>query len=210
MHFDPDRMYRGSFLPHCEGRGRPQMITIRLGDSLPRAVYKQLKTQAASEAERHSLVHRYLDQGRGSCLLRRRDVAKIVQDTLAFYDGNYYSLGDWVIMPNHIHFVYREPRQPIGKILQDLKSYTAVTINRLLDRGGEPFWQRDYFDRNARNDRQLSNMGFYTLLNPVQAGLVSDPFDWEFSSIHGYPPKFKEDLRRWYRQWRHQFWNSIL
>ncbi len=204
MGFDRDRMYKGAFLPHCEAGGRPQMITIRLHDSLPEKILAKLK-QEADDERRRVLAQRYLDDGLGSCVLRRPKAAKIVEEALEFYDGDAYSLGDWVVMPNHIHFVYTRPERPVGKICKDFKSYTGLMINRLIGKSGQ-MWQRDYFDRYARDAGHLSNMRFYTLLNPVKAGLVDDPFDWEFSSIHDYPPEFKDDIRRWYRHWRKRFW----
>ena len=206
MTFDRDRMYQGAFLPHYEAAGRPQMVTIRLHDSLPREVIHQLKKEADDE-RRRQLTQRYLDRGLGSCVLRRPKAAHIVREALEFYDGDAYSLGDWVVMPNHIHFVYRRPKRPVGRICKDFKSYTGLMINRLLGEGG-PLWQRDFHDRYARDPGHFSNMGFYVLLNPVKAGLVDDPFEWEFSSIHAYDEGDKADLRRWYRQWRGRFWTA--
>lgn len=140
-------------------------------------------------------------------MLRRPKAAQIVREALEFYNGDAYSLGDWVVMPNHIHVVYTRPTRPVGKICKDFKSYTGLVINRWIGESG-PLWQRDFHDRYARDPGHLSNMGFYVLLNPVKAGLVEDPFDWEFSSIHDYEEGYKEDLRRWYRQWRERFWTA--
>ena len=206
---DPDRMYQGAFVPHCEGGGRPQMITTRLDDSIPREVYDRLIEEADDEIERRALAQRYLDRGRGECVLRLPEVAQVVREALHFYDDKRYSLIDWVVMPNHIHLVYEKPKMPVGKISGDFKSYTATMINRRLGRSGA-LWQRDFFDRYARDAGHLSNMSFYVLLNPVKAGLVDDPFDWPYSSIHEYREEFKEDLRRWYRQWKDRFWHASL
>ncbi len=207
MPHNPDRLYQGGYLPHCEGGGRPQLITTRLADSLPKSAYRRILAKAEDEAERRALAQRYLDGGRGACVLRHAEAASIIREALQFYDGDRYTLVDWVVMPNHIHFVYDNPTVPVGKICEDLKGYTASAINKVLGRSGK-LWQRDYFDRYARDEGHLSNMCFYTVLNPVHAGLVDDPLDWPYSSVHDYPPKFKDDLRRWYRAWRRRFWNA--
>ena len=204
---NPDRMYRGAFLPHCEGAGRPQMITTRLGDSLPKRVYRKIIAEAEDEKECRALAQRYLDEGRGKCHLKDREAAEVIAEGVRFYDAKRYDLVDWVVMPNHIHLVYQNPTDEVGDIARDLKSYTSSAINDRLERSGK-LWQRDYFDRYARSPQHFSNMIFYTLLNPVRAGLVDDPFDWPFSSIHGYCAEFREDLRRWYRAWKERFWRA--
>ena len=40
----------------------------------------------------------------------------------------------------------------------------------------------------------------YTLFNPVLAGLVDDPFDWEFSSIGKYVNE-REAILGWWREY---------
>ena len=205
---DRNRLYRGHYLPHCEAGGRPQIITFRLADSLPRSVYAEIRRNISSQDERRALAQRYLDGGRGRCYLRRSDVAEVVVGALKFYAPDRYQLVDWIIMPNHVHVVYEQPRASVGKIVEDWKGYTGSKINKILGREGA-FWKIDYFDRYARDERHFSNMRFYTILNPVQAGLVSDPFDWPFSSVHDYHPDFKNDLRRWYRAWKRRYWNSL-
>ncbi len=206
MTYQPsDQIYSGAFLPHTEAMGRPQMITFHLGDSIPREIYHQLTDEVSTPAERRRICERYLDRGRGRCWLNNKKIAGVVSQTLKFYDDSRYHLVDWVVMPNHVHVVYDRPAHPMGSIVKDWKSYSGQQCNRRLGRRGQ-FWRRDYFDRYARCPRHLFNMSCYVLLNPVKAGLVDDPFQWPFSSIHDYHPDFKEDLRRWYRDWKERFW----
>jgi putative transposase len=210
MHFNPtDSMYRGAFLPHTDAMGRPQMITIRLADTIPKKIYRREIQKASNARERRAFAERYLDMGLGKCWLKVPENAQTVIETITFYDRKDYRLIDWVIMPNHIHVVYESPKLPIGKIAGRWKSYSAMVINKRIGCTGESFWQRDFFDRYARDPIHLYNMSCYAILNPVKAGLVDDPFDWEYSSIHDYHPDFKDDLRRWYREYRSTFWNAI-
>ena len=42
-----------------------------------------------------------LDKGLGACVL----LAKIVVDNLLYFNGDRYHIGDFVIMPNHVHLL---------------------------------------------------------------------------------------------------------
>ena len=50
-------------------------------------------------------VGNYLDKGYGSCLLKDKRVAKLVEDSLLFHHEKKHLLTAWVIMPNHPHFL---------------------------------------------------------------------------------------------------------
>ena len=50
-------------------------------------------------------IESYLDQGYGSCYLRDKRVAKMMEETLFYHADERYRLTAWVVMPNHdIHF----------------------------------------------------------------------------------------------------------
>ena len=209
MSYEPrEGMYSGAYLPHTEAEGRPQMITTRLRDSLPRSVFAERLDLASSSEERDLLRQRFLDMGRGRCVLENTEIGEMVAEAIQFYDGDKYQLVEWVVMPNHVHFVYRKPRASMGSIVGAIKSYTSHRINRILGESG-PNWQIDFHDRYARDRDHFFNMSCYTLLNPVHAGLVDDPADWPFSSIHTYGPEHKDELRQWYRTWQSDFWGSV-
>jgi len=60
----------------------------------------------------------------------------------------------------------------------------------MLGRCGEPFWQADYFDRMVRNSDQFDAVRRYIEWNPVKAGLVGRPEDFEWSSARtGLKPR---------------------
>jgi len=44
-----------------------------------------------------------IDQGHGSCILQNPVIARMVEETLLFFDNDRYRLLAWTIMPNHIH-----------------------------------------------------------------------------------------------------------
>ena len=45
----------------------------------------------------------WLDRGQGSCWLKQSEVATIVESALRKFDGERYALGEFVIMPTHVH-----------------------------------------------------------------------------------------------------------
>jgi REP element-mobilizing transposase RayT len=176
------------YLPHFDGGELAQFITFRLHDSLPRDILirwkEELKLEMSAEAE--SIMRRrieaYLDQGHGSCYLRKHDIAEMVQKALLFHDRTKYRLAAWVVMPNHVH-ILPTPAAGYGlaEIMHSIKSFTSNEANKMLDRAGR-FWQKEYFDRFIRNPRQFARTIAYIENNPVKANLCDRPEDWPFSS----------------------------
>lgn len=87
----------------------------------------------------------------------------------------------WVVMPNHVHLVLK-PKAKLSEIMRWLKTATATRAKRLLGRTQAPFWQREYFDRWIRSDKELASVMAYVEANPVTAGLAACPQDWPWSS----------------------------
>lgn len=94
-----------------------------------------------------------------------------------------YELGAWVIMPNHIHILIA-PAKPLWTVIREIKSGSGRIANRILGRAGQPFWDREYYDRRLRNDAEEAKMTRYIEYNPVRAGLCCAPELWQLSSAH--------------------------
>jgi REP element-mobilizing transposase RayT len=84
-------------------------------------------------------------------------------------------------MANHVHLLIT-PKVDVSKITQSLKGFTAHEANRVLGLTGQTFWQRESYDRLVRDDREFNNILRYIELNPVRAGLVTDPGEFPWSS----------------------------
>lgn len=118
----------------------------------------------------------------GARLLQQDDAAGAVQDALLHFDAERYRLLAWCVMPNHVHVVVQQIEGwPLAVVLHSWKSFTAKAINRAHARLG-PVWQREYFDRFMRDDRQLATTIAYVEHNPVAAGYVKHAADWPWSS----------------------------
>jgi REP element-mobilizing transposase RayT len=175
-------------LPHFDGGEIPQSITFRLWDSLPQVVLKRWQLELSREigidpeSALRKRIEAYLDQGYGSCYLRRPHVATSVQNALLHFDGTRYRLSAWVVMPNHVHILLTPfAGRKLSDIMHSLKSFTAQEANELLNRKGR-FWMKESFDRRIRNVEHFAAVVAYIENNPVKAGLCKRPEDWPYSS----------------------------
>ena len=85
-----------------------------------------------------------------------------------------------VVMPNHIHAVIQlGDNQPLSRLTQSLKSFTARRINEFLGRNG-PLWQAAYHDHGIRHDESLNAIIRYCYENPVRSGLVEAAKDYPY------------------------------
>jgi len=174
----PKGWYSRGYLPHFDSPETIQFVTFRLGDNLPTAVAQALAVLSDNLAQ----TDKELDAGLGACWLGRPEIAELVETALLHFDGERYRLLGWCIMPNHVHVVV-EPTADnlLDRIVHSWKSYTAHQANRVLGRSGT-FWHRDYFDRYMRDEGHLARTVEYVENNPVNAGLVSEPVKWRWSS----------------------------
>ncbi len=179
-------LYKTRRLPHVDMAHRVQAITYRLADSLPDDVVKKAEAtlgffppEELSE-RRHAILHSILDKGLGSCILRHPACAKACITELEKHDGKRYDLLAWVVMPNHAHVLIRQYEGwPLGAVVGAWKGAASRTIGQLrLPGAPSPLWQRDFWDRYAREPKHLGKPIEYILQNPVKAGLCRHPKDW--------------------------------
>lgn len=128
-------------------------------------------------------MDRYLDTTRkGPMFLRRAEVAAVIVKGLKRgADTGLYDLRAFAVMANHVHILFR-PCEEVSGTLQWIKGSTAREANRLLDRTGKPFWQRESYDHWVRNELQFKKIVAYIENNPVKAGLVSEASQYPWSS----------------------------
>jgi type I restriction enzyme R subunit len=175
-------------LPHWQQGEAWVFVTWRLGDSLPKAKLDEWKAEREAwvkhhpepwdektEAEYHERFSRqideWLDQGSGSCVLKDPANAKIVADALRHFDGERYELASFVVMPNHVHVLFRPLRgHALPEILKSWKGFTAREINKRIGKTGA-LWQDEYFDRLIRNERHFFKVAEYIRENPGKAKL---------------------------------------
>ena len=171
-------------LPHWFQPGVTYFITFRTDDSMPKEVAdlwyqlrddwlrrhkidptatdwtKQLRAlPLAQQNEFHETFSREylecLDKGHGECVLRRPELAEIVARSLRHFDGDRYHLGDFVVMPNHVHLlVCLIGDTELETLCYSWKKFTGGRINDALGRKGR-FWQEESFDHLVRSAEQF-------------------------------------------------------
>ena len=174
---------RRRHLPHWQQGQVWCFVTWRLKDSLPQNKLGQLSDEKAAwikfnpepwdEAtanEYHRIftdkIDEWLDQGSGACVLRDPENARIVADALRHFDGQRYDLASFVVMPNHVHVLFRPcGEHTISDILKTWKGFTAREINKRMKTQGS-LWQSESWDRLVRNEQHFFKCMQYIRDNP--------------------------------------------
>ena len=195
FYLDPYRAVdvRQNRLPHWQQGDKFVFVTWRLGDSLPQAKLDQWRGERKLWLKRHprpwnsqtsrryrnrfsGRIDDWLDQGSGSCVLKDPALAQVVADSLRHFDGRRYELVSFVVMPNHVHVLFRPlGSHRLGNILRSWKLFTARQINQKTGRSAK-LWQKDYWDRLIRHETHFLQCLEYIRENPEKAGLREGEF----------------------------------
>jgi putative transposase len=192
-------------LPHLRLEGATYFVTFRLVDSIPQsvaerweddrerwlrahqidpaspedkrwqAIYSAIPMEERKKFEREQqrrfLVE--LDKCHGCCLLEKahRDVAAAME----FFHAKRVWLGDYVVMPNHVHVIVQPfPGVILEEWLYSVKRFTSTEIaknpaidTRAMMREGH-MWQTESFDRIVRDSAELARTRQYIANNPAK------------------------------------------
>ncbi len=204
--FDPQRelLIHECCRPHWSQAGTIVFITFRTQDSIPRAVLERwerekqdwLRQRGHTSGLHSSLIlskltlpeqlefrkefnrtrEEYLDTCQGRCVLKRPEIARFVSDALLHFDGVRYRMGDFVIMPNHVHLLAAFPSAEVMREQYDSwLHFSAARINPLIGSKGK-FWQQEPFDHLVRSPEQYDYLRTYIAENPVKARLQSGEY----------------------------------
>ena len=84
----------------------------------------------------------------------------------------------YCLMPDHAHLLVRVERDGLVQVMADVKS---LTTRLWWKHGGEGvLWQRSFYDRGIRTEREYDEAVTYIIENPIRAGLVEDWRDYPF------------------------------
>jgi REP element-mobilizing transposase RayT len=205
---DAKQGFRGwherGYLPHRDEPGLTQFVTFHLADSFPVSLRSEWEHFAKIEDDREQREVMEAYRGRGECLLGRPQIAKWVEENFRQFgeccgspsrtpkQGNSgsqsrapatprYELLAWVIMPNHVHVLFKAGTVSMAEIVGGWKKHTGRLANKLLGKRGA-FWAEDYFDTYMRDAKPKARTVRYIENNPTKAKLVLDPKDWPWSS----------------------------
>lgn len=199
--FDPsaELLVEERLRPHWAQAGAIVFVTFRTADSIPRSVLSRWDREKDDWMKRHGMPQHlrwseflteldvslqsefrtaftrkqedFLDSCYGQCVLRDPIYATIVANALLHFDGQRYRLGDFVVMPNHVHLLaaFANP-ETMRKQFDSWLHYTAGQIHHRLGRRGH-FWQQEPFDHLVRTVEQYQYLRRYIADNPKKAKL---------------------------------------
>lgn len=180
--------FHGSDLPHWQQDEALQFVTFRLGDSLPTSQLRLWQSErntwlakypepwsAETQREYDKLFsvrfEKWLDAGHGSCLLAEPTHRCVLVAVLDYDQPARVEFISWVIMPNHVHLLFR-PKYPLPELI---KAWKGISARRI---GKGPIWQRNYRDTLIRDASHLGRVVRYIRRNP--AALEAGRFElWE-------------------------------
>ena len=170
-------------LPHWRQKGVTYFVTFRTADSLPheklaqwvseRTDWLRKNPEPHSDSQLHNYYERFpvrlqkwLNEGHGECVPRQSRLRAIVEDVLKYFDQKRYFLGEFVVMPNHVHAIVTPMRMhSLSAIVGSWKGFTARKINSELGQSGS-FWQKESFDHIVRSPASLHKFEEYIRANP--------------------------------------------
>lgn len=143
-----------------------------------RGEFAKLPVEEQRLFERHfnRQVQACLDRGLGQCWFKRLQCIEVLSEQLFKADGHRWHLGDFVIMPNHVHLLATPiVGHELEMILKAIKGKSAIECNKLVQRS-EALWQPESYDHIVRDLKQLAAYREYIAGNPGRAALkLPDP-----------------------------------
>lgn len=202
-----NQTYHRGHLPHIQPQDRAFFVTFRLDLPLTTEYFLNMEkrkeelntslTHIESPAERNlifgkklfAFIDSYFDNLKcKNNILHETAYAELIVNELCSIDKQMYDLYAYTIMPNHVHLLFKPLKNiegddfPIAKIMQNIKGKSARFINLVLGRSGK-LWQKEYYDHYVRNETELLNIVRYIVRNPINAGLVEQPRDWQWTWV---------------------------
>ena len=188
--------------PHWTQAGAIVFITFRTHDSIPKEVLERWEHEKQDwihrcghsghwtkivptlcDADRLAFNKRFerarnecLDRCHGRCLLKRPALATIVTNSLLHFDQQRYRMGDFIVMPNHVHLLAAFASEDAMKTQCDSwLHFTAFQINTAIGERGK-FWQSEPFDHLVRSTEQYEYLRKYIEENPKKASLRPEEY----------------------------------
>jgi len=148
-------------------KGHCQFVTFRTKDSIDGYMQKLYGSNDSEKLKQYK-IDSYLDKSENGAFLNGQIVLDI-QKYFKSYDTQMYDLIALIIMPNHIHILFKQ-NDELKNIMRKLKGGSAHIVNKLLDKKGQ-VWASDYFDKLIRDKEHFSLVYSYIKHNAIKVGL---------------------------------------
>ena len=144
------------------------------------------------------------------------DPIELLRDAFRYtMEHNPFTIVASVILPEHMHFIWKLPPEDgdystrwrlvksdftrhwdpksAGWVEGDSTTLTASKnfpetqySSSRIQKGEKEVWQRRFWEHLIRDETDLSRHVEYIHYNPVKHGLVTSPWEWEYSSFRKY------------------------
>lgn len=121
-------------------------------------------------------------------LLQSHRMARLLVDVLYHYRSEHrFALHEFIVMPDHLHaLITLGSELAIERAVQLIKGGFSYRASHELQFRGA-VWQRGFSEVRLFTAETFMARRKYIRENPVRAGLVASPEQWEYSSAHpGY------------------------
>ena len=103
-----------------------------------------------------------------------------------YFTSEHADIISYCLMPNHYHLlIHAKSTDFSARVMQPLGTSYTKAINKQQNRIGSLF-QGPFQAKLILQDSYLLQLSRYIHLNPVIAGFVSQPEDWDYSSYREY------------------------
>jgi len=114
------------------------------------------------------------------------------------------------ILPSHVHIIFRDANNDPGKLIKEIKTYTSKELQKLILENpqesrkewilwmfkragiknsnvkGSQFWQQHNKPIELWSNKVMQQKLDYVHNNPIEAGFVTEPHYWKYSSAANY------------------------
>ena len=105
-----------------------------------------------------------------------------------------YKMIAFVILHEHLHVIWELPGSDVdySRRWQLIKAHFTQSLIKSdfklkkNERGGYKLWQKRFWEHRIRDENDLHQHIDYIHFNPVKHGLVSQPNQWPYSSLHRF------------------------
>ncbi|MFA6139071.1 MAG: transposase [Sulfurimonas sp.] len=158
-------------IPHIDALGHYQFVTFRTNESLDDYVSKILNEQNLKSSIRQYKIDTYLDGSINGAYLNN-NALEYLYNFLKSLNDDIYELISFVIMPNHVHLLFKQISS-LQDTIRIIKSKSARDINKLLKINGK-FWASEYYDKVIRDEEHFVQVYEYIKNNALKARLSLD------------------------------------
>jgi REP element-mobilizing transposase RayT len=99
-----------------------------------------------------------------------------------------FSVFSYCFMPDHFHALVLG-EAPDSDFRGFVRVAKQATSHQFLRFTGNKLWKEGYWDRTLRGEHATVDVTSYIVLNPVKAGLVSNPLDYPFWAPSSSPSR---------------------